>query len=222
MFKDYKKDLVKLFKKLHDEGAFSGLFDKLSQEDHYIKINYSTIWEFETLTNPAEHPLCYLYNNNIYFNRSQLLKDRGSLLPNKTIPPEIFDRDLINITAIVSSVVILFDKYFFDVTVKADKKYETKIKKLNKEFVFDPCIYFYSYDILLFVSEGLDGLYQGLYENEGKYKDKLPSVMTKMKYGRDEKKLFYDIRNENWFELLEELTKKTYKWFLQSSGKHQL
>ena len=65
MFEDYKKDLVKLFKRLHDEGAFSGLFDKLSQEDHYIKINYSTVSDFNY--DPAEHPLCYLYNNKIYF-----------------------------------------------------------------------------------------------------------------------------------------------------------
>ena len=68
-----------------------------------------------------------------------------------------------------------------------------KEKELNKDLYFSPGIFFYSYDILLFVIE-CDGIYEGLYDNEGEYRDKRPIEMLKMKNAtlRD-KYLFYNI-----------------------------
>ena len=83
-----------------------------------------------------------------------------------------------------------------------------KEKELNKDLYFSPGIFFYSYDILLFVIE-CDGIYEGLYDNEGEYRDKRPIEMLKMKNAtlRD-KYLFYNIREEDCYNNLESLTKK--------------
>ena len=131
MFEDYKKDLIKVFKRLYDEGAFSGLFDKLSQSDHYIKIRYSTVNALEDAGDKPEHPLCYLYNHKLIFDRNSFLQERGTFLPNDDITPDIFDDDLLGITSIASNTVILFENYFYKVIEKAEKRYEIKVKELN-------------------------------------------------------------------------------------------
>jgi hypothetical protein len=219
MFEDYKKDLIKVFKRLYDEGAFSGLFDKLSQSDHYIKIRYSTVNALDDAGDKPEHPLCYLYNHKLIFDRKSFLQERGTFLPNDDIPPDIFDDDLLVITSIASSTVLLFENYFYKVIEKAEKRYEIKVKELTlnnrvKEmfgFDFYPDIFFYSYDILLFALEDSDGLHDGLYYNE---RNKRPIEKLKMKNAtlRD-KYLFHNIREEGWYNNLESLTKKNINSF---------
>jgi len=213
MFENFKKDLIKVFKRLYDEGAFSGLFDKLSQSDHYIKIRYSTVSDW--YNDPPEHPLCYLYNHKLIFDRNSFLQERGTLSPNDDITPDIFDDDLLSITSIASHAVILFENYFYKIINKAEKKYKIKEKELNKDLYFSPGIFFYSYDILLFVIE-CDGIYEGLYDNEGEYRDKRPIEMLKMKNAtlRD-KYLFYNIREKDWYNNLESLTKKNINSFYE-------